>query len=57
MLKGIGYHLELLKSKIFLPYRHSARNDEEEGRRNIEKMKSIKYKIENQMQDSLKYLY
>jgi len=46
----------LFRFKIYLPYRH-ARNSEKERGQNIEKIKNIKYKIQNLLQDSIKYLY
>jgi len=45
-----------LSSKIFLPYKHCARNSEE-GKQNTEKIKNIKYKVEDLIKDSVKYLY
>jgi len=48
VLRGTGCHSDhyLLRSKIFLSYRHNIWDSEEEGQ-NIEKVKNIKYKIEN----------
>jgi len=49
-----------LKSKIFLLYRYNIRivkRSEEKGRQNTEKVKNIKYKVENLMQENIKYLY
>jgi len=54
------YHLEyyLLISKIFLPYRHRTHGDTQMiGRQNAERVENIKYRVENLMQDYMKYLY
>jgi hypothetical protein len=49
MLKETEYHSDnyLLRSKIFLPHRHSVRKRKEEGQNaeNTEKIKNIKYKL------------
>jgi len=56
-VRGTGCHSDyLLKFKIFLSYRHNIWNSEEEEEQNIEKVKTIKYKVENLMQESIKYL-
>jgi NADPH-dependent 7-cyano-7-deazaguanine reductase QueF len=41
MLRRTGYHSDhyLFRYKIFLSYRHSGRNSEEEGEQNTEKIK------------------
>jgi len=65
VLRGIEYHsdqfrsdtLDILDLKFSCLYRYSVRNCEEERGQNIEKIKNIKYRIENLMQDSIKYLY
>jgi len=56
-MRGIECYTDyyLFRSKIFLPYRYNARINEEEARQNTEKSKNIKYKVENLMQDSIKY--
>jgi hypothetical protein len=52
MLRGTMCQLNhyLLRSEIFRSYRYNARNSEEEEERNAEKIKNIKYKLENLMQ-------
>jgi len=54
VLRTTGYHSDryLLRSKIFLPYKYSAWNNEEEKGQNTKKIKNIKYKVENLMQDN-----
>jgi len=48
-----GYYL--LISKIFLPYRHPESRMIE--RQNAERIENVKYRVENLMQDYMKYLY
>jgi len=59
LLRGARYHSDhyLLRSKIFLSYKYNIRNNEEEREQNTKNVKNIKYKVENLMQESIKYIY
>ncbi|XP_067206921.1 uncharacterized protein [Linepithema humile] len=59
VLKGTGSHSDhyLLRSEIFLPYRHKTHSAKEREKHNTEKIKKVKYNLESLIHDSVKYLY